>query len=133
MNSFLLTHSNTTPAPLAYAILNNTRAVITWVSPFPYVAIVVSSLTLNELTAVLRTHFGNTWFLLIEATRENTNGLLPGDFWQYINNPLQAVRDKFLAEIQKSRETTPGTLPPPPPRLAPSPENSFPSRKKTKD
>jgi hypothetical protein len=95
-----------------YEILNNTAAVVTWVSPYPYLFIALSNLTVAELSAVLQTHFAGIWFILVEATPHNSNGWLPSQFWEYINDPGKAWSSTILADLLKlSRSSLPAPAP----------------------
>lgn len=102
MKAFLFAHSSAKAPEAVYEVLNGTRAVSTWVSPFPYAAILLSNLSVFELSAVLQIHFLNTWFVVIEATPENCNGWLPPQFWAYINNPTKAFSDKIFEDLVKA-------------------------------
>ncbi|WP_139369667.1 hypothetical protein [Xanthomonas axonopodis] len=90
MKAFLLSFSALLNANHVHAVLNSSNAVDTWVSPFPFSAIVVSRLTAIELGAVFHSHFGDTLFMLVEATAWNTSGWLPPEFWEYVNSPHAA-------------------------------------------
>ena len=113
MNAFILT---TVSPQSVYYVLNTSRAVATWLSPFPSCAIVLSRLTLHELAAVIQTHLDDALFLLIQATPANCQGWLPAQFWAYINDPEKAYTDKVFAEILKSLPAPTS----PPPRTDPS-------------
>ena len=53
MKSYLLTYSQAyTPTQVQY-LLNDTHAVETWVTPFPYAAILLSRLDVHDLAAVI--------------------------------------------------------------------------------
>lgn len=108
MKAYLLTHSGLLEPSQAYQILNQTQAIETWISPFPYSAVLISKLTVAELAAVLRSHFGDTWFILVEANKDNSNGWLPQQFWDYVMDPQKAWTQQLFARLFKN-------LPPPPP------------------
>jgi hypothetical protein len=107
VKAFLFAHSSATPPESVYEILNSTRAVSTWASPFPYSAILLSNLSVSELSAVLQTHLYGIWFILIEATSENCNGWLPAQFWEYINDPGKAYSAKLFADLAKAYMASP--------------------------
>jgi len=90
VKAYLLSFSALINANHVYAVLNNSNAVDTWVSPFPFSAILVSRLTTSELAAVLHSHFGEALFMIVEATSWNSSGWLPPEFWEYVNNPQGA-------------------------------------------
>ena len=98
MKPFLLSFSALLNANHVHAVLNNSNSVETWISPFPFSAIVVSRLTAIELGAVLHSHFGDNLFIVVEATTYNTSGWLPPEFWEYVNNP-QAAWSKNLFRL----------------------------------
>lgn len=108
MNVFLFNHSGAVTLDTVYSVLNRTRSIETWVSPFPGTAIILSRLTLTEMTAVLQSHFPGVWFILITATQQNTNGWLPNRFWEYINDPQGSAHKRLLADFLKP---TAGTAP----------------------
>ena len=118
MRAFALSHNIVIPPEDVYDILNATSAVVTWVSPYPYLDIVLSNLTVAELSAVLQTHFAGIWFLLVEATPINSDGWLPGQFWEYINDPGKAWSKTILADLLKL---------PRPSLPAPAPKEGLPS------
>lgn len=107
MKAFLLTYNSIFPPERVHQILNSTRAIETWLSPYPFAAVVLSRLTVNELAAVLQTHFAGIWFIVVEANKDNSNGWLPPQFWEYIADPDNAWSKKFLAGLL-------GDIPPPP-------------------
>jgi hypothetical protein len=108
MRAYLLTHGATLEQEKVHGILNSTRAIETWLSPFPYAAVLVSKLTLGELTAVIRSHFGDHWFIVVETNRDNVNGWLPKQFWDYLIDPQTTWSQQLFAQYLKN-------LPPPPP------------------
>ena len=102
MKAYLFTWNPVLPQMHIASVLNSSNAIDTWVSPFPSVAIVVSKLSLSELTAVPNTHMAGIWFILNEANSVNTSGLLPAEFWNYVNNPSSIVYKSYLADLAKS-------------------------------
>jgi hypothetical protein len=112
VKAHLLAYNPVLAPERVHQILNNTQAVKTWLSPFPYAAVVLSELTVNELAAVLQTHFLGIWFILVEANRDNANGWLPPQFWEYISDPGTAWSKQLFASLFKN-------IPPPP--LSPPP------------
>ena len=107
MKPYLLSHNSVLSPEKTYRFLSDTKAVRTWVSPFPCVSILLSDLTVNELTAVLNTHFGGIWFILVELGTDTTNGWLPAEFWEYVTNPQQAWSQKLFANIAIKKPSTP--------------------------
>lgn len=114
MRAFLLTYSNVLPPDFVHQVLNNTGAIQTWLSPFPYSAIVLSDLTVGELSAVLRTHFSGAWFLTVEINQENSNGWMAPQFWECINDPEGTWSKRFFAQLAStpgpSKTNLPATL-----------------------
>lgn len=108
MKAYLFTYSNLVSPETARATLDSTSAVSTWVSPFPYAAIVLSNLTVSELTAVLSVHFPDVWFVVVELTKDNCNGLLPVQLWDYVTNPFEAWSKRIFAKF---------AVPSPPPKF----------------
>ncbi len=119
MKAFLLCHSNVASPEYVQAVLSSSRAVTTWVAPFPYSAIVISELTLNELTAVVETHLSGSWFLLTELSGTNSNGLLPQQLWTYVQEPSQAWQHRVLAEIERKVQSSTEMVARPPGRVTP--------------
>lgn len=95
MRAFIFTHNPILQSEYVYDILNKTTSVETWVAPFSYSAILISKLTVSELSAVLHSHFGDAWFILVEANKDNVNGWLPNDFWEYILDPYTVWARQF--------------------------------------
>lgn len=112
MKAFLFSYSALAQPEYVHNVLNTTRAIATWVTPFPYSAIVVSDLTVNELTAVFQTHMGEAWFIIVELAAGSCNGILPKQFWEYVENPLNAWTKKIMAQFEASKP--PAILSPPP-------------------
>lgn len=98
---FLLTYNNVMPQEFVAARLNSSRAIKTWASPFPNAILVISDLTLSELTAVIGSHFGGIWFLLVELDNATVNGWLPNHFWTYVNDPHRAYSERIFADLAK--------------------------------
>ena len=87
MKSYLLTYSAACSQAGVHAVLNATNAIQNWIAPFPHSAILVSNLDARELGAILRHHLNGAWFVVTQVDRRSIDGWLPGDVWQYVNNP----------------------------------------------
>ena len=90
MKPYLFTYSAACSQEGVHAILNATVAIHNWVAPFPYSAILVSNLDTRELSAILRRQLDGAWFVLTKIDVHSIDGWLPGDFWQFVNNPAEA-------------------------------------------
>lgn len=99
MRAYLFSWNTVVTQAFIASVLNGSTAVETWVSPIPTSAIVVSKLSVSELAAVLRVHLGEIWFILVEATPQNSNGWLPAQFWEYISNPSSVWYKNYLASL----------------------------------
>lgn len=86
-------------------ILNDTKAIEAWVSPITNTAIIISQLSVSDLSAVLHGRLGETWFILVEASPSNTNGWLPGNFWEYISNPHSIVQNNYLSKLFSDQQS----------------------------
>jgi hypothetical protein len=125
MKAFLFCHSALMKPDEVRSILDKTAAVVTWISPFPYSAIVLSELTVAELTAIFRTHLGQTWFIVAALENSSVDGLLPEQCWHYINDPVESWVAHLLARFQKSLTTSTGpSLGPPISTLPPGPKKT---------
>jgi hypothetical protein len=113
MKAYVLTFNSALSDQHVHQILNSSKAIDTWLSPYQSTVIVLSRLTVSELAAVLQTHFLGIWFLVVEVTKDNSNGWLPPQFWEYIADPYKAWSSKILAGLL----TNPPPPPPPPPSL----------------
>ena len=60
MKAYLLKHSQACTPIHVQTLLNETEGIETWVSPFPYGAILVSELNVRDLAAVLRSRLPPT-------------------------------------------------------------------------
>ncbi|MCY4305332.1 MAG: hypothetical protein OXC62_11255 [Aestuariivita sp.] len=96
MKSYFFAHSHACPPEYAHRILNDTAAIETWVSPFPYSAIIVSKLNPHKLAAVLRQRLPNIWLLVTEMNSQDVDGWLPGNLWEFVQNPAQATSQQLL-------------------------------------
>lgn len=99
MKSYLFTYSQVCTQAQVHDILNTTAAVETWVAPFPYSAILVSKLNTQDLCAVFRARLPGVWFMVAEMNNQVVDGWLPGDIWEYVNNPLKAWSQKLIESI----------------------------------
>ena len=105
MKSYLLSYSQTcTPERVQY-VLDDTQAVETWVTPFPYAAILISKLNVGDLSAVIRDRIPGAWFMVTELNGGGVRGWLPGNLWEYVNDPQKAWSRKLFS----------GMVPPPTP------------------
>lgn len=86
MNPYLFAYSGLCSDEAAQDILNGTNAVITWVRPFPHAAILLSDLSLVDLSAVLHRRLGDTWFLVSSLGTNMADGWLPKELWNYVNH-----------------------------------------------
>lgn len=99
MKAYIFSWNNVyTPEYVSY-LLNDTKAIKTWVSPISGTAILVSDLSVIDLSSVLHGRLGDVWFILVEAAPYNTSGWLPANFWTYINNPQSLIQGNYLAEL----------------------------------
>ncbi len=96
MRPYLFAYSQACPQAHAHAVLNDTQGVDTWVAPFPYAAILVSRLSTQDLSAILRERLPGVWFMVTEMSTQSVNGWLPGNLWEYVNNPQQAWRRRLF-------------------------------------
>jgi hypothetical protein len=107
LKAFLLAYNSVFSPEYVHRVLSSTRAIQTWASPFPNTAIILSNLTVSELAAVLHTHFGEIWFIVVEVNKDNANGWLPAQFWDYVSDPQSTWSKRLFEQLGK-------TLPPPP-------------------
>lgn len=106
MKAYLLTYSYSLVCPpkWVYKVLNTTQAIRNWVSPFPYAAILVSDLTTEELSDILRNRLDDeVWFMVAQLDSELVDGWLPGDFWAFVNDPAEASLQPLLDRLAEKR------------------------------
>ena len=104
MKAYLLTYSPVCPRARVHAVLNTSRAIRNWVSPFPYAAILVSNLTTQELGAMLRNRLDDeVWFMVAQLDSELVDGWLPGGFWEFVNDPAEASLQPLLDRLEAKR------------------------------
>ena len=103
MKSYLFTYSQACTQARAHAVLNDTQEVQTWVAPFPYAAILVSTLNIQDLTAILRSRLPGVWFMVTEMDHQTVDGWLPGNLWEYVNDPQKAWSRKLFRAIADAR------------------------------
>ena len=90
MKPYFFAYSAACPQEVVHAILNATDVIEDWVAPFPNSAILVSNRDPRELGAIIRRRMKGVWFVVTQIDGQLTDGWLPGDFWQYVNNPAEA-------------------------------------------
>jgi len=96
MKPYLFTYSATCSQARVHAMLNATEAIKNWVAAFPHSAILVSNLDTRELSAILRLKLNGAWFVVTQIDSKATDGWLPDDLWQFVNNPGEASLAKLL-------------------------------------
>ena len=107
MKSYLLTYTQAgTPAHVQH-VLNDTRAVETWVAPFPYAAILISKLNTQDIAAVLRDRLPGIWFMVTELKSDTVQGWLPGNLWEYVNDPQHAWSRNMFAGLATAPSSEP--------------------------
>ena len=99
MKSYLFTYSQACTQEYVQAVLNDTKGVQTWIAPFPYAAILVSNLNTQDLSAILRDRLPNVWFMVAEMNPQSVNGWLPGNLWEYVNDPQKAWSQQLIRNI----------------------------------
>ena len=99
MKPYLLTYSQACSPMQVQYLLDDSKAIETWVSPLPYSAIVVSKLGINDLGSVIRGRIPGVWFMLAELKSDTVQGWLPADLWDYVNNPYGVVSRNLFASI----------------------------------
>ena len=88
-----------------HAVLNNTDAIQDWIAPFPYSAILVSNLTTQELSEILRRRLDDeVWFMVAQLDSQLVDGWLPSDFWEYVDNPAGASLRELLDRWSEKRK-----------------------------
>lgn len=107
MKAYLLTYGQMGIPTHIHGILNDTKAIETWVAPFMYAAVLISKLDVHDLSAVLRPRIPDVWFVVTELNAGAVQGWLPADFWEYVNNPEQVVSRNLFAELAKSSVESP--------------------------
>ena len=86
MKPYIFAFSQLLPQWQAQAILNDTKAVATWVQPFPNAAFILSELDVRDLAAVFRQQLGQTWFVVSQLDGHTSDGWLPGNVWPFVNH-----------------------------------------------
>ena len=99
MKSHLFTYSQARTQEHVHDVLNDTEGVQTWIAPFPYSAILVSKLSAQDLSAILRERLPNVWFMVAEMDPQAVNGWLPGNLWGYVNDPQKAASGQLIRTI----------------------------------
>ena len=107
MKAYFFAYSQACMQAQVHALLNDTKAIKTWVAPFPYAAILVSDLNAQDLGAILHRCLSDSWFIVTEMNRQTVDGWLPGNLWEYVNEPEQAWSRKLFEQLP-----SPQTRPP---------------------
>lgn len=86
--TYLLVHDVTaaTPAKMQQ-IIDSMPSVDHWFRCLPLSFLLVSSLTAEQLTAVIRKRTGNKGRFLIVDTSTDRNGWMPPEAWNIMQNP----------------------------------------------
>ncbi len=108
MKAYLFAYSQGWTQARVHAILNSTDAIKTWVAPFPYAAILVSELNAQDLGAVLHRRLSDAWFIVTEMNPRVVDGWLPGNLWEYVNDPGQAWSRKLFEQLPPPQPTQTG-------------------------
>ena len=108
MKSYLLSHSEACAPEDVRQVLNDTRAVETWVTPFPYAAILISQLDVRDLAAVIRERLPGVWLMVTELNSGAVQGWLPADLWEYVNDPLEARSRNLFSGVIPPSTRSPG-------------------------
>ena len=103
MKSYLFTYSQACTQAQAHEALNNTEGVQTWVAPFPYSAILVSTLDTQDLCSILRNRLPDVWFMVSEIDPQTINGWLPRELWDYATDPQKAWSRQLFKNIASTR------------------------------
>lgn len=74
------------------AFLKSKRAVLNLKRPLPNVAFIVSDRNASSLTELIRKKFPQGFFIVAEYDPYNSDGALPGEMWNFLNNPKPARR-----------------------------------------
>ena len=105
MKAYLFAYSQAWTQAQVHAILNDTQAIETWVAPFPYAAILTSSLNAQDLGAVLHRRLSDAWFLVTEMNPGSVDGWLPGNLWSYVNQPGQVWSQNPFENLPPPQQT----------------------------
>ena len=108
MKSYLLSHSEACTPEQVQRVLNDIQAVETWMTPFPYAAILISRRDLRDLAAVIRERLPGVWFMVTELNGRSVQGWLPAELWDYVNDPLKARSRKLFSGVAPPSSRSPG-------------------------
>lgn len=109
MKSYLLSHSGACTPEHVHQVLNDTQAVETWITPFPYAAILISRLDVGDLAAVIRERLPGVWLMVTELNGRSVQGWLPANLWEYVNDPLKARSMKLFSGVAPPSPRPPGS------------------------
>src|ERR1051325_6095906 len=74
------------------AFLKARREVLNLKRPLPNMAFIVSDKNASLITEVIRKKFPQGFFIVAEYDPYNSDGALPGEMWNFLNNPKRARR-----------------------------------------
>lgn len=74
------------------AFLRSRREVLNLKRPLPHVAFVISERNASSLTELISKKFPQGFFIVAEYDPYNSDGALPGEMWDFLNNPKPARR-----------------------------------------
>ncbi len=91
------------PTPNLIDFLDNQPVILNWCMPFVGTVLIASNYDRNVLSNMIANHFNSTHFLMTEANIFNTQGMMPSQIWEFINNPKSSGRwEKLTAESLKA-------------------------------
>lgn len=103
MKAYLFSYNTMLDLEHISSVLNNSNAIETWISPYQGCAIILSKLTVAELSAVLRTYTYHYWYVVAEINSVNANGWLPPIFWEFVSDPMTMWSKSLLEGLTKDK------------------------------
>ena len=77
MKAYLFAYGQALTQAQVHAILNDTKAIETWIAPFPSAAVLISDLSAQDLGAVLHRRLSDAWFIVTEISPVQWTGGCP--------------------------------------------------------
>ncbi len=105
MKAYLFAYSQAWTQAQVHAILNDTKAIETWIAPFPSAAVLISDLSAQDLGAVLHRRLSDAWFIVTEISPGSVDGWLPENLWSYVNQPAQAWSQNLFENLPPPQQT----------------------------
>jgi hypothetical protein len=90
------------------AFLNTRKEILNLVRPLPNTVFIVSDRNANSLSILIERKFPKGFFIIAEYISYNSDGLLFGEMWDFLNKPKRSR--KATKSVRKKRQSVKGKV-----------------------